>query len=67
MRFVFVCMMFFAFYLLAIFSHKQEEIIRSRWLSTLLKKLSTDGYDVDTSLEDADKKVINSLIKLFAV
>lgn len=45
----------------------EEEAIRSRWLGSLLKRLSTDGYDVDTALEDADKRVINSLIKLFAV
>ena len=45
----------------------EEEAIRSRWLGSLLKRLSTDGYDVDAALEDADKRVVNSLIKLFAV
>lgn len=45
----------------------EEEAIRSRWLGSLLKRLSTDGYDVDAALEDADKRVVNSLIKLFAL
>lgn len=45
----------------------QDQCIRSRWLSSLLRKLSLDGYDVDSTLQESQKKLINSLIKLFAV
>lgn len=45
----------------------QEECLRNRWLSSLLRKLSLDGYEVDAALEESEKKIINSLIKLFAV
>ncbi|KAH9425122.1 chromosome transmission fidelity 4 [Dermatophagoides pteronyssinus] len=48
-------------------SKHEEECIRNRWLCSLLKRLSLDNYDVEDSLDQAEKQVINSLIKLFAI
>ncbi|OTF81844.1 WD domain containing protein, partial [Euroglyphus maynei] len=48
-------------------SKHEEECIRNRWLCSLLKRLSLDNYDVEDSLDQAEKQVINSLIKLFAL
>jgi hypothetical protein len=33
----------------------------------LLKRLAKDGFDVDGPLEESNKKVIQSLLKIFAV
>lgn len=48
-------------------SKYEEECIRNRWLGSLLKRLSLDNYDVEDSLDQSEKQVINSLIKLFAL
>ncbi|CAG2119159.1 unnamed protein product, partial [Medioppia subpectinata] len=45
----------------------EEEHIRNQMLSSLLKKLSKDGFDVDSNLEECNRNIINSLIKLFAM
>lgn len=45
----------------------ENECLQGRWLASLLRKLSADGYEVDETLEGTEKKTINSFIKLFAV
>ena len=45
----------------------EEEYIRNRVLTTLLKKLSLEDYEVDQVLKGSENSMINSLVKLFAV
>ncbi|KAJ6217957.1 hypothetical protein RDWZM_009114 [Blomia tropicalis] len=45
----------------------EEEYIRNRVLTTLLKKLSLEDYEVDQVLKGSENSMINSLVKLFAL
>ncbi|KAF7495833.1 WD repeat and HMG-box DNA-binding protein 1 [Sarcoptes scabiei] len=48
-------------------TQQEEQCLRSRWLCSLLRRLSLDGYEIGEMLDDAEKLTINSLIKLFAI
>lgn len=45
----------------------EENYLRNRFAESLLKRLSLDGYDIDNALTSAEKSIVNSLLKLFAV
>lgn len=45
----------------------ENAALQGRWLCSLLRKLSADGYEIDDAMAGAETKLINSTIKLFAV
>ncbi|XP_054153902.1 WD repeat and HMG-box DNA-binding protein 1-like [Oppia nitens] len=45
----------------------EEENIRNQLLASLLKKLSKDGFDVETNYEECQRYRVNALVKLFAM